>query len=205
MHSSKATARAAEMTLRRAQPNDAAFMAWAANTAGDGLPLHLWTEIAEPGEDPWAVGRARALRTEGRYAYTNGWITEVAGRPAGCLIGYALAEQPLPIAADISAILRPLQELENQATGSWYINILAVDPASRRQGVGCRMLDHARVLARSGGQSALSLIVLDSNAAGRALYAACGFEEAGRQPVIKDGWTAEGESWLLMTRRSGRS
>lgn len=200
MHGSIARPRADTLTLRRAGPDDAGFMVWAANAAADGLPLHLWTGLARPGEDPWAVGRARAARPDGAFSYANGWIAERAGRPAGCLIGYPLPDRPEPVANDMPAILRPVQELENAVPGSWYVNILAVDPAARRQGVARRLLDQADACAQATGQSVVSLIVVDSNAAGRTFYDACGFAQTARRPMVKDGWAGEGEAWLLMTK-----
>ena len=45
---------------RPATKEDAAILTKLVNMAGDGLPLYLWTKMAEGG-DPWEVGRQRAL------------------------------------------------------------------------------------------------------------------------------------------------
>ena len=44
---------------RMATPDDAPALADLVNFAGEGLPLHLWAEMAEPGQDPWEVGCRR--------------------------------------------------------------------------------------------------------------------------------------------------
>src|SRR3546814_10348753 len=75
-----------------------------------------------PGETAWDVGRRRAARDDGAFSYRNALIIEHAGSAAGCLIGYEIAEQPEPIPADFPAMFRPLQELENLAPGTWYVN-----------------------------------------------------------------------------------
>ena len=48
--------------FRRATPTDAAVLAELVNFASEGLALHLWSKIAGPAGDAWAVGRERALR-----------------------------------------------------------------------------------------------------------------------------------------------
>lgn len=59
---------------------------------------------------------------------------------------------------------------------------LAVAPASRRQGIGRRLLASACTAAAARGAQALLLEVAADNAAARALYAATGFAIAGRRP-----------------------
>ena len=48
--------------FRRAAIEDAPILAELVNYAGDGLPLHLWSKMAAPGESAWDVGRRRAAR-----------------------------------------------------------------------------------------------------------------------------------------------
>ncbi|HTR79497.1 MAG TPA: ribosomal protein S18-alanine N-acetyltransferase [Gemmatimonadaceae bacterium] len=90
------------------------------------------------------------------------WIYFACARRSdtGALVGYVVAS----FAAD-----------EGEVTN------LAVDPASRRSGLGGRLLDAVMREARQRGASALYLEVRDSNAAGRALYRSHGFTEVGRR------------------------
>src|SRR5262245_12490834 len=92
---------------------DAALLAELVNYAGEGLPLYLWSRMADPGETAWDVGRRRAAREEGSFSYRNATIVEHDGDAAGCLIGYAIPDDPIPIAADMPAMFVALQELEN--------------------------------------------------------------------------------------------
>ena len=59
---------------------------------------------------------------------------------AGCLIGYEIPDNPEPLPDDMPAMFVPLQELENLAPGTWYINVLAVRPQFRNQGLGTKLL-----------------------------------------------------------------
>lgn len=146
--------------LRPGRPEDADRLAQLVNYAGEGLPHYLWQQMAKPGETPWEIGRQRALRDQGSFSYRNATIAEVAGKPVGCLIGYAIAAQPDQIPADLPAMFVPLQELENLAPKTWYVNVLAVMPSDRNQGLGTALLRHAVEKAAGSG---LSVIVSNAN------------------------------------------
>ena len=55
-------------TLRPATIDDATVLAELVNRAGEGMPLYLWGQMAEPGEAAWDVGRRRAS-TRGRQFF----------------------------------------------------------------------------------------------------------------------------------------
>jgi GNAT superfamily N-acetyltransferase len=142
--------------LRPAQREDASVLAELVNYAGEGLPLYLWTKLAEPGETAWDVGRRRAAREEGSFSYRNATIIEHDGRVAGSLIGYAIADDPEPIPSDIPAMFWCLQELENLAPGTWYVNVLAVLPECRVLGLGSDLLRLADDTGRRLGKRGMS-------------------------------------------------
>ncbi len=58
---------------------------------------------------------------------------------------------------------------------------LAVRPAARRKGIAARLTADAAAAARSLGALRLFLEVAEDNAPARALYAALGFQPAGRR------------------------
>lgn len=58
---------------------------------------------------------------------------------------------------------------------------LAVRPEARRRGLAAGLVQTAAVRAAALGGERLFLEVADDNAAARALYARCGFTEAGRR------------------------
>ena len=120
---------------------------------------------AAPGQSAWDVGRDRAAREEGSFSYRNATIIEHDGHCAGCLIGYEIPDNPGPIPDEMPKMFVPLQELENFAPSTWYINVLAVRPQSRGLGLWAlnfsvwRMTGLERLFRKQG----LSVIVSDAN------------------------------------------
>ena len=57
----------------------------------------------------------------------------------------------------------PLQELENLAPGTWYVNVLAVLPAFRGAGLGTKLLGLADDTGRKLGKRGMSVIVSDAS------------------------------------------
>lgn len=186
--------------FRRGRPEDAPLLVELVNYAGEGLPLYLWGSMAGAGESPWDVGVARARRETGGFSYRNAIMIEAEGVPAGCLIGYAIAEEVEPIPPDFPSILRPLQELENLAPGTWYVNVLAVSPQHRGKGLGGRLLELAERIGRAAGARGMSVIVADRNTGAFRLYERRGYRQAGARAMVKDGWSVESDNWLLMTK-----
>ena len=87
----------------------------------------------------------------------------------------------------------PLQELENLAPGTWYVNVLAAYPEHRgqrlRHGAAGRGRDRWRPTRPCAG---LSIIVSDTNAGARRLYERCGYREIARRAKVKEGWQNAG-------------
>jgi len=186
--------------IRPAVKADAAALAELVNYAGEGMPLYLWGKLAAPGEDAWQIGRVRAERETGAFSYLNALVIDVDGECVGCLIGYPIPEQPGPVPADIPAMFVPLQELENLAPDTWYVNVLGVLPKFRNQGLGIRLLEETHTIARSLGKRGVSLIVADGNQGARRLYERSGFRERASRGLIKEGWNSESANWLLLVR-----
>jgi ribosomal protein S18 acetylase RimI-like enzyme len=191
-----------EPPLRAATPDDAPALAELVNFAGEGLPHYLWTKMAEPGENAWAIGCSRARREDGSFSYRNAIVAELDGRVIAGLVGYPLPDRPEPIDYDhMPAMFVPLQELENLAPGTWYVNVLATCPEYRRQGFGTRLLSIAERHAAATGRSGLSIIVSDANSGARRLYERVGCSEVATRPMVKEHWRNAGESWILLVKR----
>lgn len=191
-----------EPPFRRATPEDANALAELINMAGEGLALYLWERMAEPGESPWEVGRRRALREEGGFSYRNAVLALAEdGRVAACLIGYPLPDQPEPVDLERTPpMFVPLEELENLAQGTWYVNVLATYPEHRGRGLGTRLLRLADRIATAAGKNGLSIIVSDANHAARRLYERCGYRRRAERTMVKEAWRHVGARWLLLTK-----
>ena len=174
-----------EPPLRVATEADARELADLVNFAGEGLPLHIWTGLAAAGEEPWEIGRNRQ-----RDKARDGQIVVVdSGEGAvASLTGYAIGADPEPVGDDMPALFRPLQELENQALDSWYVNVLACYPEYRGQGYGSLLLKAAEAIARDTGLRRMSVIVADTNTGARRLYERHGYREIARRRCERGDW-----------------
>ncbi len=190
-------------TLRPGRRDDAPLVAELVNHAGEGLSLYSWSKMAGPDETGWGVGRRRVAREEGNISYRNATIIEHNGTAAGCLIGHGIGSSPTPIPSDMPVMFVPLQELENLAPNTWYVNVLAIRPEFRRTGLGTRLLAHADDIASGGGHRGLSVIVSDANQGPRRLYQRCGYEEAASRAMVKEAWVNEGQNWVLLMKAVG--
>jgi ribosomal protein S18 acetylase RimI-like enzyme len=156
--------------------------------------------MAGPAGDPWALGRERAGRDTGAFTWRNSIIRDDDGKPAAGLIGYELDDAPEPIPDDMPAIFRPLQELENLAPGTWYVNVLAAYPEHRGRGFGGALLSIAPRIAAHPPPPPLTPIVSDTNTGARQLYERNGYREAGRRAMVKEDWQHPGKDWVLLTK-----
>ena len=188
------------MQIREARASDADHLVRFINMAADDLPLHFWRRSVGPGGDAWAYGRERAARDSGNFSYRNAWMAEIGGEVAGCLLGYPAEVEPQPIDPDTPPIFVPLLELEALAPGSWYLNVLATYAAHRGQGVGSALLTHAEVIARQAGRHKISLIAEDTHQDALRLYAARGYSEVARRPVLKGDWAVDATDWILLVK-----
>jgi ribosomal protein S18 acetylase RimI-like enzyme len=187
---------------RMARPNDALAMAELGNMAGEGLPLYLWTGMATPNQSPWDVGQERARRETGAFSYRNTIVREEAGKVIACLIGYPLEDKPEPVNyAEVPPIFVPLQQLEDMAPGTWYVNVLATYPEYRGKGYGRELLFLAEATARDAGKPSMSIIVADTNQGARKLYERLGYRESAKRPMVKENWRHPGKDWVLLLKK----
>lgn len=92
----------------------------------------------------------------------------------------------------------PLQQLEDLAPGTWYVNVLATYPSARRKGYGTELLAIAEDLAADCGKRGLSIIVSDANTGARRLYERLGYTEQATRPMVKEQWESPGQNWVLL-------
>lgn len=183
--------------FRLAVEADAPALAELVNFAGDGLPLYLWTRMAGSDDDPWAIGRARqaAKAAEGQIV-----VADLGHGAVASLTGYAIGPDPAPVGDDFPPLFRPLQELENLAPNSWYVNVLACYPEHRGKGFGGRLLALADRIGQSEGLGMMSVVVACDNAGARRLYERHGYAEAARRACVREDWQTETREWVLLTK-----
>ena len=191
----------AKFEVRMGRREDAEALCQLANYAGEGLALYVWEKNAAPGQNGWDVGMDRVLRADGAFSYRKAYVVpDDRDEPAACLMGYTIGPTPEPIPDDMPELFVPLQELENEAPNSWYVNILACQPESRSSGIGSFLLGYADRLGREAGCDQMSLIVKDSNLRARELYERLGYRNVSRRPLVQEDWQTDGAEWLLMLK-----
>lgn len=185
------------LPLRWATEADAPQLAELVNFAGEGMPLHVWTSLAKEGEDPWDFGRRRQAKKakQGEIVVMDFGCGAVAG-----LTGYVIGPKPEEIDAGFPAMFRPLQELENQALNSWYVNVLACYPEHRGHGHGSYLLSLAEDMCRAEGLQRMSLIVASTNTGAKRLYERTGFVQVTQTACVKETWETDIENWELMIK-----
>jgi ribosomal protein S18 acetylase RimI-like enzyme len=94
----------------------------------------------------------------------------------------------------------PLQELENLAPRTRYVNVLATYPQYRGQGFGTQLLGIADRLAAATARTALSIIVSAANAGAPWLCERCSYRELAMRPVVKERWENPGENRVLLVK-----
>ena len=186
--------------FRPAMIDDAPALADLVDFAGEGLPSYLWAKMAQPGETAMDVGRRRAAREEGAFSYRNAVVADLGAGAVAMLVGYPIGDTPEPIGADMPAMFVPMQELENLACGTWYVNVLAAYPKHRNRGLGGQMLGLAEQWMHETGRSGLSVIVSDGNHGARRLYERHGYRFRAQRLMVKEEWGNPGTNWVLLAK-----
>lgn len=107
----------------------------------------------------------------------------------------------LLLVASREGVLLAFASWETVPDEATLVNI-AVDPRSRRAGLGRRLIEHSRTLLAARGVRRLLLDVRESNAPARGLYEACGFTIDGRREAYYQGSEGRGgarEAAVLMS------
>ena len=188
--------------IRAATKQDASELVCLIDCAGYGMPLGVWGDMLSDEASVLEVGRKRAMREEGGFSYRNAWIAERDGAVAGALVGYRLDEDiDLSGIEEVPAVFQPLMELEAEAPGSWYGNVLAVHAEHRGKGVGGALLDHADLMGAAADACCMSIIFESENKVAHRLYEAKGYVVTARRPRVAFEMDRTGSAeWLLMVK-----
>jgi len=183
--------------IRRATKSDAAFLVPLVDRASEGLSLHIWGTLAEPGQSAESFGLERVQSEDAGISYSNAWVSEIEGNLLGCVIAYKKPEVPEELEIEVSPLFEPMMVLEREAFATGYVYILETIAKARGQGIGSSLLTFAE---RYQGPRGKSLIVADNNTGARKLYERNGYEVRTWKPMVTNGWESEGENWLLMIK-----
>ena len=147
-----------DLDLRPATKADIPDLSKLLLMATDGIVASLYDGVI-PGLATHEIVERRLARDGTCGSYANCWVvaeTDSCGaRIAGKLHAYPMddveTDPPDPLVPEgRTAVLESFEALYGQAAGSYYINVIAVYPDYRRQGLGGRLLDLAREPAFGG-------------------------------------------------------
>jgi ribosomal protein S18 acetylase RimI-like enzyme len=192
----------ARATTRPARKSDAAEIALLVNIAVHGGIAQGWahSDEAEGTYDPIEVGRVDMM-TDDEFGWRNCTMAEVDGEVAGMLLGYRKADEFTPVGPEVTGFMRPIEELEAEAHGTWFISMLGVHIGWRSKGVGSQLLEVADTKRDETKASGVSLIVEDTNDGARRLYERRGYAVRKSRPMVRyPGEGRGGRDWLLMVK-----
>jgi len=173
------------MEIRPATKQDNRAIAELALMAGEGIPAYFWAQSQNEGEDIPDVGARNVLSETENFSYRNVLLAVMDNEIAGMMLSYRLP--PTDEADNLNKypeFIRPLVELEQCVPGSYYINMLAVYPNYRNQGVGRALMGRLDALAKKAGCTLNSIEVFEENSGALRLYLRLGYRIIESRQVI---------------------
>lgn len=169
-----------DISLRFAEPADAAFLAEAAVAASGGIYAHLLGESLG-GIAPESVLAAVIAGGEGALSWRNGVIAEAAGERLGAAIAYegsAFSVDQAIAAASSSSAMADLEAFfdARPPPGAFYLHAIWTRSSARGVGAGALLLDGVIALGGEAGRGGTALHVWADNAPALALYRSRGFQ-----------------------------
>lgn len=195
---------AATVTLkppfRWAQKEDCYRLAELAQMSSGGVIEYVWSLLDEAESSLLEIGERRFAREDTTLSYRQCVVAAVDDDVAGMLVSFAEANAVTdytalsPAAADV---LAPYRELE--APDSYHICEMALLPQYQSQGLGTRLFEIAKGLARARGCAELSVRVFEQNIGAVRFYERLGCKEIDRRPVVPHELIRYTGDVLLMT------
>jgi len=193
----------AEIATRPARKSDASEIALLVNIAVHGGMAQGWAhdDEAEGTYEPLEVGRLEMMRDDTEFGWKSATMAEVDGEVVGMLLGYRKDDAFTPVPARVMGFMRPIEELEAESNGHWFISMLGVHKHWRSKGVGSVLLEAADGKRDETRANGLALIVEDVNEGARRLYERRGFAVTDKRPMVAfPGGQRPGRDWLLMVK-----
>lgn len=195
------------IAIRPATAADAPALAEYARLAGHGL-MELYYHGLIPGQ---TVNQSIAARRIGNGESFNHWsrwsvATGSGAEALGGLNCFAHSvfhdSPPDPLLSgwqmDLTAGLWDMEMA--LAKGTFYLNMIAVNPEARGRGLGNILMAECLNRARAEGFSRVTLCTYEEDAGLMAFYRRHGFTVIGRTPIPSHPMLEYGGEWVLMAR-----
>ena len=191
-----------DLEIRPATPDDIPDLARLLIIAADGWIDAVYHDLI-PGLPTNKIVEKRFHYAGTTASYENSRVAEKQGRVIGKLHAFPtdeLESDPVdPLVPEKRYVLfKPFENLHTP--GSYYIDVVAVYPEFRGQGVGTQLMSLAFSQAKKGGFAELSLVVFEQNVRAVQLYQRLGFKIAKRSPIVEHELIHHSGDLVLMTR-----
>ena len=195
-----------DWVIRDGAANDAADLAGLAMMAGHGL-LDIFYGGLIPGKSTLEIVAERRILWPGGFCEARNWrVIEDAGhRLLGGLNSFphdlfvTASADPL-LSWDRLATVASLSELEAAATGTYYVNMIAVFPERRRGGAGAALMAEAERLARLNGFRRMMLSTYEADVRLVNFYRGQGFQIHATKAIAPHPLLDHSGNWALMVR-----
>lgn len=187
-----------DVDIKKAGLGDCYAIAELALIAGDNIPAYFWEKSRKPGQTLEEVGAQNASSTVENFSFKNTHIAWLETQVTGMLLAYRLPS--VGDAEDLENFpdfIRPLVALEQLVPDSFYINMLAVYPEFRGNGIGSKMLSIIDRIAQQAKSTLISIEVFDFNPGALKLYQREGFEIIEQMRISSNRYTPAGKAILL--------
>ena len=194
------------LVIRNGAASDAEDLARLAMMAGHGL-LDIFYGGLIPGKSTLEIVAERRILWPGGFCEARNWrVIEDAGHH---LLGglnsfphdlFASASPDPLLSADRLATAASLTELEAAATGTYYVNMIAVLPERRRAGAGAALMAEAERLARLNGFRRIMLSTYEANVRLVNFYRGQGFHIHATKAIAPHPLLDHNGNWALMAR-----
>ena len=192
-------------TIRRAKADEALACARLLMIASHGMAEAVFRDLV-PGQSTERTIADRRIGPGGRTSsYTHWWVAEDGyGGVAGGMNAYPLDGSLQPAREDLLTaerirVLRPMIELDAEAFGTFFINIVAVFPEHRHAGIARLLIALAVEEARRSGLPAVSLTTFEDDVRLVSYYLGIGFTVAAARPIVAHECLESHGNLVLMT------
>ena len=159
-----------KIRIRQADRSDAGFLVPLIAESSGGVWPAVWKALADEGESTEDSGARYLADPANDLSVRNTILVESNGTRLGAMTCYREGQRPSggqdspdpsPVPEDLTRALLPYRELSDP--NSLFIAEICFLPEARGQGLGARLLEHARNLAVEMELPALTLRVFSAN------------------------------------------
>jgi len=191
-----------ELVIRSATGDDIDFLIPLVGESSGGVWPAIWNTIKPESDTVLEFATKYMSDSTNKLSIGNTYIGELGGESVAAMTIYnerkgprdATKEYGLP--AQLVEALSPYAELSD--LDSLFISELCTAPAARGKGIGTKLLEHSKKMAKTHGYKSVTLRVFSQNTSAIRLYTRFGFVSIDQRTVLPyPGIAATGDVLLM--------